>query len=90
MFRKSALTSALNAWLADGGALADRLPYSSDSQVCTRGEAKLVCAAIDQARASLKRSGNDRREFDLRRAISFEPTKVEHTRGHDTLGPEGE
>ena len=71
MFRKSALTRALNAWLADGGALADRLPYSGDSQVCTRGEAKLVCAAIDQARASLKRSGDDRREFDLRRAISL-------------------
>jgi hypothetical protein len=60
MFRKSALTSALNAWLADGGALTDRLPYSSDSQVCTRGEGKLVCAAIDQARASMERSGDNR------------------------------
>jgi hypothetical protein len=71
MFRKSALTNALNAWLADGGALTDRLPYSSDSQVCTRGEGKLVCAAIDQARASMERSGDNRSEFDLRRAISL-------------------
>jgi hypothetical protein len=71
MFRKSALTSALNAWLADGGALTDRLPYSNNWQVCTRGEGKLVCAAIDQARALMERSGDNRGEFDLRRAISL-------------------
>jgi hypothetical protein len=71
MFRKSALTSALNAWLADGGALTDRLPYSNNWQVCTRGEGKLVCAAIDQARASMEGSGDNRGEFDLHRAISL-------------------